>query len=109
MTPFLMPGSIELSNWFFPRRTRCLGCNDRLGQVVIGRLFCGYACAGLVPPDADVRTWPRYCRTAANEPKQRYRCPEDVMTTVNDDQIIHVYPCDHCGTWHIGHRSEWIA
>lgn len=109
MAPIVMPSAIELSNWFFPRRTRCLGCGGKLDKVVISRLFCSYTCAVLVPPDDDVTTWPRYCRTAANEPKQRYRCPEDIITTIKNDQIIHAYPCDHCGTWHIGHRSEWIA
>lgn len=109
MAPLVLPSGVETSNWFFPRRRRCLGCDRRLDRIVINRLFCGYACAGLVPPDDNVAAWPSYCRTAAGEPKQRYRCPEDVTATSADDQVMHAYPCDHCGMWHIGHRSGWLT
>lgn len=106
MSPILItPSGAGESDWFYPKRQRCLGCQRYFGPLVVNRLYDSYACAGLVPPDPDVTTWPRYCRTRVNEPKRRYNCPEEVSERNHEHETIHVYPCDHCGGYHIGHKE----
>lgn len=101
----VMTTDFETSKWFYPQRKRCLACHRYFGPLVVKRLYDSFECAGLVPPDPDVRTWPRYCRTRVNEPKARYNSPEEVSTRNHEHETIHVYECDHCGGWHIGHQS----
>ncbi len=105
----VMSTGFESSDWFYPQRQRCLACGRFFSSLVVKRLYDSYECAGLVPPDPDVSTWPRYCRTRVNEPKARYNCPEDVSTRNHQHETIHVYECDHCGGWHIGHQNPTHA
>lgn len=87
----------------FPDRRRCLACRRYLAVLVLRRLYCSYECAGMTPPSPEVGTWPRDCRTRANEPKVRYLYPGEVDA---EPGVMNVYECDHCGMFHIGHRRE---
>lgn len=103
--PVVVVMPTETSDWFYPQRKRCVACRRYFGPLIIKRLYDSYECAGMVQPDPDVSTWPRYCRTRVNEPKVRYACPEEVSSRSHAGETVHVYECDHCGMWHIGHTD----
>jgi hypothetical protein len=93
--------------WFYPERTRCLGCRRYFGFIVIKRLYCSYKCAGMEPPAFDPAQRPRCCRTRVGEAKRAYFYPEEVVTPELDvESDLHVYPCDCCGMYHIGHTTR---
>lgn len=92
--------------WFYPDRQRCLGCRRYFAGLVIKRLYCTYECAGMEPPPLDPRLRPRSCRTAAGEAKKVFLYPGEVVSPQSDRRgTIHVYLCDCCGMYHIGHKN----
>ena len=92
--------------WMYPEREWCRRCHSPFGDLIINRLYCSYECAKKTPPSDDIRDWPRYCRTRAMEPKVRYFYPGAVNTNPQAVETFHVYHCDHCGMYHIGHKRK---
>jgi hypothetical protein len=98
---------ILTSNRLYPQRVRCLGCRKYFGPIVIKRLYCSYACAGMEPPPADIMQRPRYCRTHAGELKRSFFYPEQVTNQqLTCRGMMDVYYCDCCGTYHIGYERS---
>lgn len=94
--------------WMYPDRRACRRCRHPFGDLVINRLYCTYECAKKTPPSDDVRDWPRYCRTRAMTPKVRYFYPEAVDDDPQSHETFHVYHCNHCGMYHIGHKRKGV-
>ena len=94
------------SDWFYPRRRRCLKCRRYFGPLVIKRLYDTYECAGMEPPSADPADWPREHKRLSGEPKVGYLCPEDVNADRHNRDTIWLYPCGYCGMYHLGHKRD---
>ena len=92
--------------WMYPEREWCRRCHSPFGDLVINRLYCAYECAKKTPPSDDIRDWPRYCKTRANEPKVRYFHPGAVGADQSGNETFHVYHCNYCGMYHIGHKGK---
>lgn len=89
----------------YPTRQRCFKCRRCFGFIVVKRLYCSYECADMPPPNPNITARPRYCRTRTNEPKRAYRWDGEVTDRNHKHETIHVYFCDHCGMYHIGHQN----
>jgi hypothetical protein len=94
------------SDWFYPQRQRCLACHRYFAWLVIKRLWCSYECAEMQPPSRDPADWPRHHRTGGSVPREKtgYTHPEVVDAARHKRETIHLYPCDYCGMYHLGHR-----
>ena len=52
---------------------------------------------------------PRQCRRATRvgaAPKRCYRTEADARAATHGHAGLEVYPCRHCGNYHIGHRPR---
>lgn len=101
---------VPASTTLAPARTRCKACRSGLGDLVVLRLFCSYACAGLPEPHHDPEAAPRECKRAArsDEPgdwvfKQRFETPEAAARYMRPG--TGVYRCRNCFFLHIGNHS----
>lgn len=90
----------------YPERERCRRCQRPFRNLVINRLYDSYECAKKTPPSDDILDWPRYCRTRAMEPKVRYFWPGAVDDDPQTHETFHVYHCNYCGMYHIGHKRK---
>lgn len=99
----------------YPDRKRCRKCRSYFGFLIVDRLYCSYACAGVpAPPLWDPNNpliYPRKCRTAIPpytdtwKPKQRFDTPEEAEKALLQAPGKEVYHCDFCRHWHIGSPS----
>jgi len=52
---------------------------------------------------------PRQCRRATHfgaAPKRCYRTEADAQAAIHGQAGLEVYPCRHCGNYHIGHKAK---
>lgn len=96
-------GTSHVSNWFYPERRRCLACRKFFSFLVVKRLYCSYECAGVPAPSDNPADWPREHRTASGDAKASYAHPGEVRSAQTNEANIHLYPCNYCFTYHLGH------
>ena len=52
---------------------------------------------------------PRQCRLGnrfGGDPKRCYRTEADAQVALHGQKGLVVYPCPHCGNYHIGHKAK---
>ena len=55
------------------------------------------------------RHLPRQCRSGnrfGGDPKRCYRTEADAQAALHGQKGLVVYPCRHCGNYHIGHQPK---
>lgn len=95
----------------YPWRQRCLTCRSYFGFLVVDRLYCSYACAGITEPDtSDLRKVPRCCKVHVHgfgwRLKVRWNCPEEIPAHLTQRRDENAYHCTYCRGFHTGRRHE---
>lgn len=101
-----VPASTSLA----PQRTRCKACSKGLGDLVVLRMFCSYACAGLPVPDFNPETAPRMCKRAARSDEKGNWVLKQAFTSGEAAQRylkpgMTTYRCANCFGVHLGNVS----
>lgn len=109
MTTVSPPPSVRL----WPARKRCYTCRQYFSFLVIRRLYCSYACAGLPEPDLSAK--PRTCFNGKGKsygrPKRVFFSAEEAMATedAKADPTLRAYECPNCFLIHLGHEPlDWV-